>query len=85
MSGHQQHSWSAGGPSSSGPVIRRSLSTLEESSPTAISSGGDGGFREALQPGGALEGLVDAVVERVEQRVIDELERRGRRQDWAAF
>jgi hypothetical protein len=31
------------------------------------------------------EALVDAVVERIEQRVIDELERRGRRQSWAAF
>ncbi len=29
--------------------------------------------------------LVDAVVDRIEQRVIDELERRGRRQDWKVF
>lgn len=29
--------------------------------------------------------LVDAVVERIEQRVVDELERRGRRQDWKVF
>jgi hypothetical protein len=40
---------------------------------------------EAMRPGGALDALVDAVVERVEQRVIDELERRGRRQSWASF
>ncbi len=29
--------------------------------------------------------LVDAVVDRIEQRVVDELERRGRRQDWKVF
>ena len=35
-------------------------------------------------PGTAIDAdLVDAVVERIEQRVIDELERRGRRQTWS--
>jgi hypothetical protein len=29
--------------------------------------------------GTALDAVVDAVVERIEQRVVDELERRGRR------
>jgi hypothetical protein len=32
-----------------------------------------------------LEELVDKVVERIETRVIDELERRGRRHDWGVF
>jgi hypothetical protein len=35
--------------------------------------------------GDAMEALVDAVVERIEARVVDELERRGRRQDWGVF
>jgi hypothetical protein len=32
-----------------------------------------------------MDELVDAVVERIEQRVVDELERRGRRQTPGAF
>ncbi|QDH11154.1 hypothetical protein FE634_22080 [Nocardioides dongxiaopingii] len=36
-------------------------------------------------PGDAMDALVDAVVERIEARVVDELERRGRRQDWGVF
>lgn len=33
-------------------------------------------------PNATLDTIVDAVVERIERRVIDELERRGRRQGW---
>ena len=32
-----------------------------------------------------LHELVDAVVDRIERRVVDELERRGRRQNFGAF
>lgn len=32
-----------------------------------------------------LDELVDEVVARIERKVIDELERRGQRQGWAAF
>lgn len=32
-----------------------------------------------------MDELVDAVVARIEHKVIDELERRGQRQGWAAF
>lgn len=32
-----------------------------------------------------MDDLVDAVVARIEHKVIDELERRGQRHGWAAF
>jgi hypothetical protein len=32
-----------------------------------------------------LDELVDAVVERIERKVVDELERRGQRRGWGAF
>jgi hypothetical protein len=35
--------------------------------------------------GPVLDAVVDAVVERIEQRVIDELERRGGRHPWGVF
>ncbi|HTW17548.1 MAG TPA: hypothetical protein VMF51_20640 [Nocardioides sp.] len=87
MSGHQHESWSSEGPAPSTPgtVVRRWATPSGGSSATTLTGPGPSETSEALQPGGALDALVDAVVERVEQRVIDELERRGRRQDWAAF
>ncbi|WP_244930185.1 hypothetical protein [Nocardioides sp. W7] len=87
MSGHQHESWSPGGsaPSSPGTVVRRWSAPSGGSPATTMAGQGPAELDDDLQPGGALEALVDAVVERVEQRVIDELERRGRRQDWAAF
>jgi hypothetical protein len=73
MSAHAQQSWSSGG---SGASVRR---FLDPHAPTPV------GVNEETPEGPNLEAIVDAVVERVEQRVIDELERRGRRQGWAAF
>jgi len=62
-----------------GPVIRRSspssaglLEPFPGATPTSAA---------ALD----LDELVDAVVERIEQRVVDELERRGRRLSPGAF
>lgn len=78
MSGHQHDSWSSGAvvrrwadPSGSGPG----------SSPVTTKDPDEDDVSASL----TREALVDAVVERIEQRVIDELERRGRRQSWAAF
>ena len=36
------------------------------------------GMRDALPPGIELDALVDAVVQRIERKVVEELERRGR-------
>ena len=40
---------------------------------------------DALNSRASFEALVDAVIERIERRVIDELERRGRAQTWSGF
>lgn len=40
---------------------------------------------EPVLPAVAMDALVDAVVDRIERRVVEELERRGRRQSWGAF
>ena len=40
---------------------------------------------DSTSAGYQLDDLVDKVVERIEQRVIDELERRGRRHGSGAF
>lgn len=74
---------SAGGGSwGDAPVLRRSLTTthsgLEESThgdPDAQ----PGSFDISRLPARQLQRLVDVVVDAIEQRVIDELERRGRR------
>jgi hypothetical protein len=69
---------STAGSSSYPPVVRRTMDV-----------GGDDGGRGALPdaatfdvsrlPARELQRLVDVVVEAIEQRVVDELERRGRR------
>jgi hypothetical protein len=61
------------------PVERRS--TIP---PVPLTQGGGAGVRPAwtapaLSDPADLEELVDLVVARIEQRVVDELERRGRR------
>jgi hypothetical protein len=40
------------------------------------------GPADPLPPNLALDTIVDAVVQRIERRVVDELERRGRWQGW---
>lgn len=81
MSGHQHESWSAGGSSASpGTAVRRWAEGSRNAGPVAFD-----GDHDDVTTGPGLEELVDAVVERVEQRVIDELERRGRRQGWVVF
>jgi hypothetical protein len=40
---------------------------------------------ELLANPSQLHELVDAIVDRIERRVVDELERRGRRQNFGAF
>lgn len=49
------------------------------------SSSGSGGSGNGESPEAMLAHLVDAVVERLEERVIEELERRGRRYDREVF
>lgn len=68
-----------------GPVIRR-----EASAPASTAPSSPDASYETSQSGVALsstqlEELVDEVVDRIEQRVIDELERRGRRADPGVF
>lgn len=41
--------------------------------------------RALLKDPRLLHDLVDAIVDRIERRVVDELERRGRRQNFGAF
>ena len=41
-------------------------------------------LRDTLSPA-VMDAFVDAVVERIERRVVEELERRGRHQNWRAF
>lgn len=56
--------------------------------PEGRAGGWDDGDADQAPPvpqAAMLDVLVDAVVDRIEQRVIDELERRGRRQSWGAF
>lgn len=81
--------YAGGAPATPTTIVRRRMDASAELSsgpaPTDVTGRQASEIGEALRPGGALEALVDAVVERVEQRVIDELERRGRRQSWAAF
>jgi hypothetical protein len=42
------------------------------------------GPHDQVLPGVGLDQVVDAVVERIERRVVDELERRGRWNGWGA-
>ncbi len=90
MSAHQ--SWSAGGSHASpGGIVRRLATGGEvDASPSPRVAPqhqqffDDDQFAE-FQASRAFETMVDTIVDRVEQRVVDELERRGRRQGWAAF
>jgi hypothetical protein len=67
--------------SSESPVVRRSVETHTAVQPYEPPDAVPNlpGVPYADAPGARLDELVDLVVERIEQRVIDELERRGRR------
>jgi hypothetical protein len=59
------------------------------SAPPAVAASPEpGGAPDQLDPltsRRSFDALVDAVIERIERRVIDELERRGRAQMWGGF
>lgn len=60
-------------------------SGLASLTPTGLDDTGESGITTGESPDQMMERLVDAVVDKLEQRVVEELERRGRRQSWAAF
>ena len=60
--------------STSGPALR-----VVPTSPLSTATDGDADPLEILDDPQNLDRLVDKVVGRIERRVIDELERRGRR------
>jgi len=64
-------------PSTRSVVSRRSESGSERKQPDAASA--------LLSDPRRLQQLVDVIVDRIERRVVDELERRGRRQRFGAF
>jgi len=77
------------------PVVRRRSSGDPTPAPPFAAPGrsddrpGPEGFADAVGTRGAgvpgtIDEFVDAVVERIEQRVVDELERRGRSR-WTGF
>jgi hypothetical protein len=64
-----------------------SLRRLADGSGGGLDHGGapSAGTPDRLEAREAIDDLVDLVVDRIEQRVVDELERRGRRHDWTRF
>lgn len=68
------------------------MSSSEQSTLRVVSTAGAARSKPEPDVATALLGdpsqlyeLVDAIVERIERRVVDELERRGRRQSFGAF
>jgi len=63
-----------GGP----PALRRASSAQPASQESPLAG-------DSPVPGVPMHELVDAVVERIERKVVDELERRGQRRGWGAY